>query len=345
MTTESDEQRWIRKRPGMYVGDTHEGRGVLNLVLELVANAVDQVFVARCTHLEVRVDDDDSVTVSDDGPGIPVEGTGRRPSLVEILEHRFDLPTVDGHRPHVHLGLGAIGLAVVNALSDPFELVTVRDGQMATARYRCGLAEGPLRVEPTTLPSGTRVRFRPDPQIFTGIQVPWDDLGRRMMDLSYLLPQVRLSWPGHDVQHAGGLRDLVTASGGGLLGGVAHHCEEYEIDGKPVAVEVALAWREDAGVEPVIHSFVNLGRTYEGTHVHGLLKAARRAAPRVGGTRGLVAAVAVVLVDVTWGSPIRDRMTSPEARPAVRRATEAALAAWAAAWPEAAAAVAARGEA
>jgi DNA gyrase subunit B len=336
----------VRKRPGMYVGGT-DGSGVLHVVLELVANALDQALAGRCTQIDISLDDDGSVTVSDDGPGISVEGDERRPSLVEILEWRSERATVDDHRPHVHLGLGAIGLAVANAVSDPFELVTVCDGQQATARYRGGVAIEPLRVEPTTLPSGTRVRVRPDPQIFDPITVPRDDLHSRLMDLSSLVPQIRLSWTNASPRHGQGLVELVKLYSRAIFGGVAHVRQEVETESGPIDVEVALAWRMDSRDAPHIHGFVNLARTRElGTHAEGLLDGIRSFFPRKGAAarrQGLVAAVSVILSDVRMGNPTRDKLITPAARGAVEQATIMALTAWAVAYPEDAASIHARG--
>jgi DNA gyrase subunit B len=335
----------VRKRPGMFVGSTRES-GVLHVVLELVANALDQALAGRCTQIDVSLDDDGSITVSDDGPGISVEGDERRPSLVELLEWRCDRATVDGHRPHVHLGLGAIGLAVANAVSDPFELVTVCGGQQATARYSGGIAIEPLHVEPTTLPSGTRVRVRPDPRIFDPITVPRDALHSRLMDLSFLLPQIRLSWTNVAPRHGQGLVELVKLSSRAIFGGVAHARQEVETESGPIDVEVALAWRMGERDAPHIDAFVNLGRTRElGTHAEGLLDGIRSFFPRKGAAarQGLIAAVAVILSDVRMGSPTRDKLITPAARAAVEQATIAALTDWAAAYPEAAASIHARG--
>src|SRR5262245_40218307 len=153
----------VRKRPGMFVGDTWDGSGIVNMVLDLVANAYDQVLVGRCSRIRVDIGADGTICVSDDGPGIPVNGDGRLPPLEKLLTTYCALPTVDGHRPHVHLGLGALGLFVVNALSERFEVVTVREGIEARAVYSRGEVIEPLAVIATGRASGTKIRFRPDP--------------------------------------------------------------------------------------------------------------------------------------------------------------------------------------
>ncbi|WAS93677.1 ATP-binding protein [Nannocystis punicea] len=345
--SEFTETRWhVRKRPGMYVGDLRDGRGILHMALELVANAVDQALVGRCSRLDVGVEDDETVVVADDGPGIAVQGGEGRPPLREILEQRFDLPTVDGHRPHVHLGFGGAGLVVVNALSELFEVVTVHSGRQATARYSRGVPLEPMRVEATGLPSGTRIRFRADPQIFSAVGVRREDLRHRLMDLSFLLPSLRITWMGDREYHGRGLPELVRLVAPETIGGVAHHRAVVNGPEEPIDVEVALAWGEGSTRDALVQSFVNLGRTREGAHRDGVLDGLRSFFPRRGAAArrgGLSAAVAVVLADVQWGSPTRDKLVTPAARSAVKRVTMEALRMWAERYPEAAAQIGARG--
>lgn len=150
----------IRKRPGMYCGGI-DGTGVGNLVLELLANAHDQYLTGRCSRIRIAIEADGTTTVEDDGPGLPAHGGGGLPPLEHLLTRHSTQPTVDGHRPHAHHGLGGLGLFVVNALSERLELVTVHAG--AEARIACvrGAIVEPVAVMPTQRASGTTVRFRP----------------------------------------------------------------------------------------------------------------------------------------------------------------------------------------
>ncbi|MFY0537509.1 ATP-binding protein [Nannocystis pusilla] len=336
----------VRRRPGMYVGNLHDGSAVTNMALELVANAVDRALVGDCSRLDVQVEDDDSIVVGDDGPGIAADGGDGRRSLAEILERRFERPTVDGHRPHVHLGFGGAGLAAVNALSERFEIVTVHAGRRATGRYSRGVPLETLRVESTTSPSGTRIRFRADPQIFVPTAPSRATLFKRLKDLSFLLPQLRLSWTGAGEHHGRGLAELVALSCGDVIGGVAQRRAVVEGPEGPVDVEVALAWGEGSTDPPIFHTFVNLARTVDGTHLDGLLDALRGFFPRRGAVArrvGLSAAVAVVLADVQSGRPVRENLRTPAALPAVKEVTTEALRAWAERWPAAARQIRARG--
>src|SRR5262249_30016504 len=148
------------------------GDGVLNMVLDVVANACDQHFAGRCATIDIEVAAGGTITVIDDGPGIPAHGGSGMPPLDLLLTRRSERPTVDGHRPHVHLGQGGLGLFIVNALSERFELETVHDGVAARAMYARGEPIEPPVTMPSAQPSGTRVRFRPDPAIIRYPRVP-----------------------------------------------------------------------------------------------------------------------------------------------------------------------------
>lgn len=324
----------IRKRPAMYVGDVSDGSGVLELVSEVVANALDQHLAGRCTRAAITLARDGTVTVDDDGPGMRARGGDGVPPLDELLARRFDRPTVDGHRPHVHLGYGGAGLFVVNALSERFELRTVRDGMEASIAYEGGVLATPLAVRRTRRASGTWIRFRPDPRVFTHPRVPRVALARQLEDLSFVAPgfTVSLTLEGDDVA-ARGLAGRVALGACCQPGEVATHRAAYETKDGPVDVEVALAWRDERPARPTsIESFVNLRRTPgDGRHVDGLHDGLRAF---LGGTKArrterLVAAVSVILADVHYGNPMRDRLDSPHARAPVAAATQAALAAWA----------------
>ena len=339
----------IRKRPAMYIGDPTDGSGVHNMLMEAVANAFDQHLAGRCTRITIGIGADDTLTVEDDGPGISSEGRDTLPGLERLFEQRSEQPTVDGHRPHAHLGLGAIGLVVINALSERFELTTVSGGREAVAVYARGEPVRPLEVRRVEGPSGTRVSFRPDPMIFATTRVPRVALARGLEDLSFLAPGLSLSWSvAGDSSTQRGLAARVASRVGRRLGGVAHRRGTYETPSGPIEVEVALAWRDG---DPrwlgaaMIDSFVNFDRTREhGQHVTGLRDGVRAFLPKTTGRmEGLFAAVAVVLGDVKYGKPSRDRLDNVEARPAVAEATRVALTEWAKAWPDAAAALRQRG--
>ena len=331
----------------MFVGDTCTGDGVLHLVLELLANAYDQHVAGRCSSIDLDIAADGTITVEDDGPGIPVAGGRGLPPLDELLTQRVERPTVDGHRPHVHLGVGGLGFGVINALSERLELTTVCDGREARALYSRGVAIEPIATIPTTRPSGTRIRFRPDPQIFRFPRVPRVALTAWLEDLAFLAPKLTLRWRiGGDDVAAGGLAVRVALQACCATDEVASHRGVFDTETGPIDVEVALAWlpvQWHSFAEPVIHSFVNLERSRDhGTHVAGMIDGAVAflgGGRRAHQVRGLVAVVSVILTDVLWGNPAKSRLDSPQARAPVAEATRLALARWAEAHPAAAAAL------
>lgn len=170
----------VRKRPGMYVGDIDDGSGVIAMVLEVVANAYDQYLAGRCSSVSLTIAPDGSVTVEDDGPGFPAAGGDGVPPLDNVLTRLSTTPTVDGHRPHVHLGFGGMGLAVVNALSEQFELISVREGSELRTKYARGELVEPIATTPTKHASGTTIRFRPDPTIFKHLRIPRAEITRTL---------------------------------------------------------------------------------------------------------------------------------------------------------------------
>ena len=330
MTVES-----IRERPVMFVGNPSED-GVLQLVLEVVANAYDQHLAGRCTAIGVELDSDGTITVTDDGPGIPLDA--ERP-VDELLLTRSNLPTVDGHKPHMHLGnRGGLGLVVVNALSERFDLVTVCDGREARVSFARGEIIEPLAIVAGARRSGTVVRFRPDPELFVQPRVARAALAAVLEDLSFLSPGLSISFRvgGADVARDG-LRGRVAIAVPCPTSEVAHLRERHETSKGPIDVEVAVGWRTswfDAMEPPHVHSFVNFVRTPEhGVHVDGLIDGVCEflgTDNREECVEGVVASVAVVLADVQYGNPTTDRLVTPEVRTPVATSTRKALEAWAA---------------
>ncbi len=178
----------VRQRPGLFVGDTG-GSGVLNLVLELLANSYDQHVAGRCSRVAIELLADATVIVEDDGPGLAAD----LPPLHQVLTTMSTAPTVDGHRPHIHFGAGGAGLFVVNALSERFTICTVSRGMLTTASYTRGVVSEPVATMATAKRAGTRITFRPDPQIFMHPRVPRAELARYLEDLSFLSPQLTLT--------------------------------------------------------------------------------------------------------------------------------------------------------
>ena len=259
----------VRARPAMYIGDVHDGSGLVHLIWEVLGNSVDQFLAGHCTRIEVAVERDGTVVVTDDGPGMPVHDLGGLPFAQVALTQMHDRATMDGHRPHEHLGMRGVGVAVVNVLSERLQLDTWRDGFHYTQVYVRGQPQAALSKLEQTERHGTRVAFLPDAEIFTD---PWLDVGtvaKRMRELAWLNPPLVLRLVDgreHHFQEPRGLHGYFerTRVNRGAIGPLV-------VDAVCDAVHVqAIAEWTPGKLYGHIDSFANVERTTgDGTHVDG----------------------------------------------------------------------------
>jgi DNA gyrase subunit B len=270
----------VRKRPGMYIGTTGP-RGLHHLVYEVVDNAIDEALAGYCDHIEIDINADGSVTVTDNGRGIPtdIHPTTGKSALETVLTVLHAGGKFGGGGYKVSGGLHGVGVSVVNALSEWVEVTVWRDQKIYTQRFERGIPIGELKSEPDTeTRTGTRVSFLPDTQIFTiGIEFDYSTLSGRLRELAYLNAGVRITFT--DYRQAEPHIEIYFYEGG-IRQYVEYMCREKEalhkdiiyVSGERngVQIEVALQWCIDAYSDSLL-GFANNIRTIDGgTHLEGL---------------------------------------------------------------------------
>jgi DNA gyrase subunit B len=272
----------VRKRPGMYIGST-SARGLHHLVYEVVDNAIDEAMAGYCTNVTVTVHSDDSVTVEDDGRGIPVDihPTEKVPGVELAMTTLHVGGKFDKDTYKVSGGLHGVGVSVVNALSEYLEVEIVRGGQRYRQRYERGTKSTDLEVVGKAKGSGTRVTFKPDDEIFTELVYSFEVLSNRLRELAFLnkgleivLLDERNGGTREEYRYDGGIAEYVEFLRGGR--GPLHDKVCYFEASKPEA-EIELALQYDQGFSENTHTFVNNINTHEGgMHLTGLKAALTR---------------------------------------------------------------------
>ncbi|MFN6484894.1 MULTISPECIES: DNA topoisomerase (ATP-hydrolyzing) subunit B [unclassified Nostoc] len=275
----------VRKRPGMYIGTTGP-RGLHHLVYEVVDNSIDEALAGHCTHIEVDINADGSVTVTDDGRGIPVDTHSRtgKSALETVMTVLHAGGKFGGGGYKVSGGLHGVGISVVNALSEVVEVTVWRDKKVHIQRYERGVPVSELQVKPyKEARTGTSVTFKPDVQIFTtSIEFDYITLSGRLRELAYLNAGVKITFSDHRLELLKSDTSKVETYEykGGIKEYIAYmnrekqplHEEIIYVQGERnnVQVEVSLQWCTDAYTDNVL-GFANNIRTVDGgTHLEGL---------------------------------------------------------------------------
>ncbi|MBL8112183.1 MAG: DNA gyrase subunit B, partial [Acidobacteria bacterium] len=341
----------VRKRPGMYIGNTDDLQGLHHMVTELVDNAIDEAQAGYCDHVDVIIHADQSVTVEDNGRGIPVgmHPVHQRETLEILLTDLHSGGKFDDNAYKVSGGLHGVGLSVVNALADRLDIEVKRDGKVYQQSYSQGVPLAPIREVGITTKTGTKITFHADPSIFSVSVYSFESLSQRLRELAFLNSGVAIDVVDerdpdgekkHSYKYEGGIRSFVEHLNKNkqplhesviTFSDIKNATGDPKEDAKHERLDVALQWND--GYTEQIFCFTNtISNKDGGTHLEGLKTALTRVIQKYaedsGLTKnlkdttlsgddcreGLTAVVSLKIRDPKFSSQTKEKLVSQEAK-------------------------------
>ena len=350
----------VRKRPGMYIGDTDDGSGLHHMVFEVVDNSIDEALAGHCKNITITINSDNTVTVEDDGRGIPVDmHKGEKMSAAEVIMTQLHAGGKFDHDSYkVSGGLHGVGVSVVNALSEKLELNIFRDGNEYEIKFKDGNSIKPLKKIGNTKKKGTKINFLPSKEIFSSIKFSATTLEKRIRELAFLNKGVSIKLIDDTFKKP---KEFIHKYDGGIIEFVKHinakkpilvNKNEKEVFKKPiyvtstknnVVVECSFEW--NAGYSEEALPFTNnIPQKDGGTHLLGFRSALTRVINKYVADRnnkknkltlsgedikeGLTAVLSIKMPDPKFSSQTKDKLVSSEIRNIVEHIISEKVSTW-----------------
>ena len=351
----------VRKRPGMYIGDTDDGTGLHHMVYEVVDNAIDEALAGHCKNIQIDINNDGSVTVNDDGRGVPVDiHKGEKKSAAEVIMTQLHAGGKFDHDSYkVSGGLHGVGVSVVNALSEQLELEINRDGKKHFIEFKNGNTKSPLKVVGKSKTTGTKIKFFPSKEVFSSVKFSSNIIQKRMRELAFLNKGVKIIVNDFTQKKP---KEVSFKFDGGLIEFVVFLDEKREqlknkngnnlfkkpifIEGKKqnIEIECSLIW--NAGYAEEVYPFTNnISQKDGGTHILGFRSALTRIINKyaqennllkknkltISGDdikEGLTCVLSAKIPDPKFSSQTKDKLVSSEVRPIVEAIINEKLSIW-----------------